>query len=279
MRKLLLLAALLTACSQQPSAVVAPHEDFVPGRQGKLHVSDGGGGHALPVVFVHGNGGNLTQWSAQLDHLRETRRAVAFDLRGMGKSDVPANGDYSLRAMADDVDAVANALHLGRFVIVGHSYGGAVVATYAAAHPDRVAGVVYGDSAGTITMPAAAAENFIAALKRDKDAVVTTWFGPILAKGTPATRSAVMASVQATPVDSFAGALLGLRDADVAGAARAYHGPRLLIAAGAEGNPSSLRVQVPEIPVKEMTNVSHWLMMDHPAEFNALLDAFLEGVK
>jgi len=28
-----------------------------------------------------------------------------------------------------------------------------------------------------------------------------------------------------------------------------------------------------------MTGVSHWLMMDKPAEFNALLDAFLAGVR
>ena len=278
MRKLLVLA-LLTACSQQPAVVsVPPHEDFIAGPQGRLHVSDGGGGKLLPVLFVHGNGANLTQWSAQLDHLRATRRAVAFDLPGMGKSEVPANGDYSIKAMEEDVDAVANALRLTRFVIVGHSYGGAVVAGYAAAHPERVAGVVYADSAGTINMPAAAAENFVAALKRDRDAVVSQWFGPMLKNAAPPVKSAVLASVQSTPLDAFTGALLGLRDVDVTAAARAYHGPRLIIAAG-PGNPSALRTQVPEIPVREMTGVSHWLMMDKPGEFNALLDAFLVGVR
>ena len=165
-----------------------------------------------------------------------------------------------------------------RFVIVGHSYGGAVVAAYAAAHPERVAGVVYADSAGTINMPAAAAENFVAALKRDRDAVVSQWFGPMLMNAAPPVKSEVLDSVQSTPLDAFTGALVGLRDVDVAAAARAYHGPRLIIAAG-PGNPSSLRTQVPEIPVREMTGVSHWLMMDKPGEFNALLDAFLAGVR
>src|ERR1700747_126568 len=114
---------------------------FVSGPQGRLHVDDGGRGDALPVLFVHGNGANLTQWRAQLDHLRPSRRAVAFDLRGMGQSDLPANGDYSVAAMADDVEAVADALHLKRFVIVGHLYGAHVAAEYAAKHPERVAGV------------------------------------------------------------------------------------------------------------------------------------------
>ena len=35
----------------------------------------------------------------------------------------------------------------------------------------------------------------------------------------------------------------------------------------------------PGIPVRVMTGTSHWLMMDHPDEFNAILDGFLEGVR
>jgi pimeloyl-ACP methyl ester carboxylesterase len=51
-----------------------------------LHIDDGGRGDAVPVLFVHGNGANLTQWSSQLQHLRRSRRAVAFDLPSMGFS-------------------------------------------------------------------------------------------------------------------------------------------------------------------------------------------------
>ena len=116
---------MLLACAHLSST---PHDSFVPGPQGRVHVSDGGAGPALPVLFVHGNGANLTQWEAQLDHLRLSRRAVALDLREMGKSDQPADSDYSNPAMADDVEVVAKALNLSRFVIVGHRYGGAVVA-------------------------------------------------------------------------------------------------------------------------------------------------------
>ena len=117
---------------------------------GSLRVDDGGSGPGIPILFVHGNGANHNQWRHQLEHLRKTRRAVAFDLRGMGESDVPRNGDYSVDGMADDVHAVADALHLRRFVIVGHSYGGPVVADYAAKHPERVAGVVFADAGGNV---------------------------------------------------------------------------------------------------------------------------------
>src|SRR5258708_36324890 len=103
---------------------------FVNGPRGQLHVDDGGSGSGVPVLFVHGNSGNLNQWRAQLDHVRQSRRAVAFDLRGMGMSDVPRHRGYSINAMVDDVQALTDTLHLRRFVIVGHSYGGSLGAAY-----------------------------------------------------------------------------------------------------------------------------------------------------
>ena len=86
MRRLIWVVFFLTGCAHMA------HERFIDGPQGRIHFEDGGSGSAVPVVFVHGNGANLTQWRAQLDHVRKTRRAVALDLRGMGKSDPARNG-------------------------------------------------------------------------------------------------------------------------------------------------------------------------------------------
>jgi pimeloyl-ACP methyl ester carboxylesterase len=273
MRRFLLLLPLLTACAHVP---VSP---FVAGPQGRLHVDDGGSGAALPVVFVHGNGANLTQWSAQLAHLRATRRAVALDLRGMGQSEVPRNGDYSVEAMADDVQAVVDALHLDRFVLAGHSYGGAVVMRYAAKHPERVAGVVYADSAGTLTVTDDAAAKFLGALRKDKPAFTRQWFAPILKGSSQAVQDAVFASVDATSIDAFAGALTGLRSLDTGTLLDAYHGPVLAIAAADIENPSSLHMQYPKLPVRKIAGTGHWLMMDKPEEFNRILDDFLATVR
>ena len=70
----------------------------------------------------------------------------------MGESDPSASGDGSVDAMAADIDAVTRALGLRRFVLAGHSDGGAVAASYAAAHPERVAGIALVDSVGGVTM-------------------------------------------------------------------------------------------------------------------------------
>lgn len=74
-----------------------------------IFVDDGGAG-SVPVVFVHSLAGNTQQWSAQLSHVRTTRRAVALDLRGHGQSLPPAKGDYAIDAMAQDIQMVIEQL-------------------------------------------------------------------------------------------------------------------------------------------------------------------------
>jgi len=249
---------------------------FVRGPQGRLHVDDGGSGAAIPVLFVHGNGANLEQWRAQLDHLRPSRRAVAFDLRGMGKSDLPANGDYSVAGMADDVQAVADALHLQKFVIVGHSFGGAVVAMYAAKHPERVAGVVFADAAGNVSISDEQAQKFFVKMRADKNKFVRAWFAPILKGSSPAVQNAVFESEDKTPVDVIASALDGMRHIDMRALVDAYHGPKIAIAAADIESPSSLHMQIPDLPVQKIHGTGHWLMMDKPDEFNRILDEFLK---
>ena len=248
---------------------------FVSGPQGRLHVDDGGQGPGVPVLFVHCNTGNLTQWRAQLDHVRTSRRAVAFDLRGMGQSELARNGDYSVSAMADDVEAVTDALRLRRFVIVGHSYGGAVVAAYAARHPERLAGIVYADAAGNVKIDPKQAKAFLDTIRANKDTVVPQWFAPILKGSREEVRKAVLESAHNTPADVIAGALGGLLEINMTHLLAAYPGPRLAIAAADIEGPASLHVQFPEIPVKKIRGTGHWLMMDKPDEFNDILDEFL----
>lgn len=254
-------ALLLAACASTPD--------------GALHVDDGGRGAALPVVFVHGNGASSAQWRAQLDHLRPSRRAVAYDLRGMGQSAVSPLGDYSLDAMVSDLETVTSRRGLQRFVLVAHSYGGAIAATYAARHPERVAGLVFVDSAGSVNISEENAAKFEAAIRKNKDAVVAGWFAPILKPSSPDVQEAVLASVRNTNTDAFVGALGGVRSFDMRAALDAYRGPRLAIAAADIEGPASFHMQFPDVPVRKISGAGHWLMLDRPEELNRVLDEFL----
>jgi pimeloyl-ACP methyl ester carboxylesterase len=252
----------------------------IDGAQGRLRVDDGGRG-GLPVLFVHGNGGNRTQWKAQLEHLRATRRAVAFDLRGMGESEPAGDADYSVAAFSQDVAAVADALGLDRFVLVGHSYGGAVVADYAGRHPGRLAGLVFADVAGDIrdTPPKALATLRDGLLPEHYEDFTRRWFQGILAGGTDATKRAVLRSLAATRPEVFIAATLGLYTFDPVSALAPYRGPRLHIASFLADNPAAIHHTFKDLRVHVIRGASHWLMLDCPDDFNQTLDDFLATVK
>jgi pimeloyl-ACP methyl ester carboxylesterase len=253
---------------------------WIAGPQGRLRVDDGGVG-GLPVLFVHGNGGNRTQWKAQLEHLRATRRAVAFDLRGMGESDAAGDADYSVAGFAQDVAAVADALGLGRFVLVGHSYGGAVVANYAGKHPDRLAGLVFADVAGDIrdTPPKALDALRNGLLPEHYEDFTRRWFQGILAGGTDATKSAVLRSLAATRPEVFTAATMGLYAFDPVSALARYRGPRLHIASFLAENPVAIHRAFKDMPVRVIPGASHWLMLDCPDDFNRTLDDYLASIR
>src|SRR5215510_9550032 len=100
-----------------------------------LNVESRGTG-GTPILFVHSFAGDLTHWQAQLEHLKATRRAIAFDLSGHGRSPA-ALAHYTVEELAKDVAAVADEQGLDDFVLVGHSAGALIAAHYASLHPRR----------------------------------------------------------------------------------------------------------------------------------------------
>jgi pimeloyl-ACP methyl ester carboxylesterase/DNA-binding CsgD family transcriptional regulator len=122
---------------------------FCTGRDGvRLAYATHGRG---PVILKAAN------WVTHLEHdwvspvwrhwwtdLGREHRVVRYDQRGCGLSDRDPPR-LSLDDFVDDLTAVVDAAGLERFVLVGISQGGAVAATYAVRHPERVSHlVVYG---------------------------------------------------------------------------------------------------------------------------------------
>ncbi|MFO0763135.1 MAG: alpha/beta hydrolase [Byssovorax sp.] len=252
-----------------------PRVSFVQGRHGRLRLSDGGQG-GVPVLFVHGLGSSLDAWQAQLDAIRPHRRAAALDLRGHGESDAPSDDDYSIPALADDVETVIEMLGFDRVHLVGHSMAGEVLTAYAGRHPEKVAGLVYVDAVGDMhRLSREDQDNFIAAgadPRIDQHKVYEEMLGP---RARPETRERVLAAVdQVKP-----GALGAIRRAMVEYApgddAARYSGPRTCI--DAEGNDSVVDAWAlfPGAPRRRVPYVSHFVMMDDPEAFTTILEAFL----
>jgi len=89
-------------------------------------------------VFIHGFGGQAEQWHYQLQKFSLENRVIALDLRGHGLSDKPGRG-YDMAQTVADLETALTLLKVrGKFVLVGHSYGGAIVTEYSLKNPGRV---------------------------------------------------------------------------------------------------------------------------------------------
>jgi len=221
-----------------------------------------------PIVFVHGNGGNSAQWRAQVAYFqKQGRPAMAIDLVP------PPDGNLSLAAMAGSID---RAVPWKRFFIAGHSYGGAVVATYVAAHPEKIAGVIYVDSAaGKLPLTDKQKETIATRIRADKMRFVHAWFEPMLKPSSSTVKEEVYSSVERTPTEAFIGAFMSLTVFDAKALIDAYRGPRLAIVASDLETPASFQNQFPEIETVRVSGAGHWVMLDKPDEVNVAIDTFL----
>jgi pimeloyl-ACP methyl ester carboxylesterase len=105
-------------------------------------------GEGPGLFLVHGFGGAKEDFGDHLDALARRYRVVVFDHRGHGASDGPDDPDrYTLERLAADTLAVADALGLETFRLLGHSMGGMVAQRVVLAHPERVDALVLMDTA------------------------------------------------------------------------------------------------------------------------------------
>lgn len=101
------------------------------------HIAVDHAGRGELVLFVHGIGGNRTNWREQLEHLAPRFHAAAIDVRGWGDSD-DYDGPFSLDDVVADLDRVV--AHLGHRDghLVGLSMGGLIAQHTLACRPQLV---------------------------------------------------------------------------------------------------------------------------------------------
>ena len=103
-------------------------------------------GSGPPVVLLHGLGCGRRMWFHQIRALRRRFRVIAYDLRGHGQSDAPAEAtDYSAAHLTRDFVGVLDALKIERVAVVGFSLGGGPALALAAGRPERVSRLVLAD--------------------------------------------------------------------------------------------------------------------------------------
>ncbi len=106
------------------------------------------GGEGPTIVLLHGFASNKDVWLPVAKLLTPHFHVVIPDLPGWGESTRDARASYDIDAQARRLHDFVQALHLGHFLLVGHSMGGAIAGVYAAEHPGHVAELALIDSLG-----------------------------------------------------------------------------------------------------------------------------------
>ncbi|MBL9066680.1 MAG: alpha/beta hydrolase [Sphingopyxis sp.] len=93
----------------------------------ELDVVDIGPRDAPVLIFLHGFPESHRTWRYQLPHFADRFRCIAPDQRGYRGSSKPQDVDsYTPDKLIADVFALADALGVGEFTVVGHDWGGAI---------------------------------------------------------------------------------------------------------------------------------------------------------
>lgn len=250
----------------------------IKGPAGSLFIDDGGTG-GTPVIFLHSFGGNTQHWENQLQHLREKRRAVAFDFRGHGKSDLPMDKNYSPQAIAEDLKAVTDSLGIDRFILVGHSMGGVAAITYASIEPEKVAGLLLVGTPGKT--PEAQSKPIMESLESDQyDKVMNDYMKTLLIDAKPDVDSLVQQGAKQISKEASLIIIREMFACDPLPMMQRYAGPKLIVSTTREAErPTALFKQLGDVPYKTVAGTSHWIQLDKPEEFNKVLDDFIDRVE
>jgi pimeloyl-ACP methyl ester carboxylesterase len=128
------------AAEDEPKPLTPTHRGSTPGWGGvRLEWEQFGPDDAPAVLLAHGWSLTHDSWYYQKKALAGEFRVIVYDMRGMGRSAVPPDRDYSMQALVQDLAAIFRATDAGRHsrgcVLAGHSLGAMLLPLFAAQFP------------------------------------------------------------------------------------------------------------------------------------------------
>lgn len=242
----------------------------------RIHYKDVGKGKRA-LVFIHGWAGDLGIWREQAAAFTRTRM-IFIDLPGHGASDKPHIA-YTQPYYAQAVAAVLDNAQVKEAILIGHSMGTPVAREFYRQYPVRTIAIVSVDGALRNSMSKTAAEQIIAPLRsadfeaaalRSADAMMS-------AQTSTEIRELVKSKMKATPQHVMVSAMEGMFDPQI-WKDDPIVVPLLVInqaRAWGDDYKTYVRSIAPDVEYHPMTGVSHFLMLERPDEFNAILRRFL----
>jgi proline-specific peptidase len=144
---LLALVTALAACSgdrgRRPTVPRGEARLAVPG--GSIWYKVSGTGSGTPVVLLHGGPGFSSYYLKPFEDLSDERVVVRYDQLGSGKSDTTSDTTlFTIGHFVNELDSLRSHLGVGKWHVLGHSWGTILAIEYYRAHPERVVSLTFG---------------------------------------------------------------------------------------------------------------------------------------
>jgi len=134
-----------TIATERAERAYPPPGEMVDVGGYSLHINCVGQGS--PTVVVDGGSGEMSaQWVWVQREVSDSTRVCAYDRAGMGWSEMGPQPRDAKQISSELHTLLTKADIEGPYVLVGHSFGGLYMQTYAARYPDKVAGVALVES-------------------------------------------------------------------------------------------------------------------------------------
>ena len=272
MRLLLAVTAALAVASHTLPA----HAVVVDGIN--IHWTSHGAGSPT-LILVHHLTADETSWSEQVAALSARYRVITFDLPGHGRSGTPAA--FSMELFVRAIDAVRTEARAERVVLAGHGASAPIVRRYALTYPERVVGLVLaegvllmGDGQGRSNAPPESTVRELSATATREQTIRRGYFGTA---APPVLRDRILQMMLETPDDVAAAALIAAQRPSERGNEQLSI-PVLAVYGTGLATERAVKRLYPNAEYHRLPDSGHFLMMEAPAAFNALLEAFLARV-
>lgn len=241
---------------------------------------EAGGGDAIPIVFLHGVGSDKSVWHPQLAHFGKTRRTIAFDYPGYGDSD-PAPEDTTRDDYAEAIHSAMHALDVSQAHICGLSLGGVVAIALCHAVPNHCASLILADTfavhpdGDTIYQRGIAGSGDLRAMAEARVDVL------IAQPADPAVRREVVETMARIDPAAYRIGAKAVWLADQRERAAAIRVPTFVIC-GTEDKVTppalseELATLIPNAQLRLISGAGHLGNLERPAEFNRLVEAFID---
>jgi 3-oxoadipate enol-lactonase len=239
------------------------------------------------VVFLHGIGGNRSNWEGQVEYFGGQFCAVAWDARGYGASDDPPQ-QLTFSDYAEDLRRLLDHLQAERAHLVGLSMGGMILLDFYGRYAERVATLSLVDtSAGFGSASEEVRREFLA---RRLDPL-ERGLGPadiapgvvdvLVAKNAPAVvRARMRASIEALRIEPYKQALRAIVTTDFRAVLPRIAAPTLVIVGEEDvvtppADSDFLAKNIHGAALIRIQGAGHLTNLEQPEAFNLALEAFL----